>query len=79
MVIVPSDCFSTLFYFGVAIATRCYCIDVSKATRQVAVAIDRKVTQIFKITHDVFGLNQLNTVILQFETFPDIVFEATGI
>ncbi|WP_233610729.1 MULTISPECIES: IS110 family transposase [unclassified Leuconostoc] len=54
-------------------------IDVSKATSQVAVAVDGKVVQNFKITHDVFGFNQLNTVIMQFNTFPDIVFEATGV
>ena len=54
-------------------------IDVSKATSQVAVAVDGKVVQNFKIAHDVFGFNQLNTVIMQFNTFPDIVFEATGI
>ncbi|MCS8586372.1 IS110 family transposase, partial [Leuconostoc mesenteroides] len=54
-------------------------IDVSKATSQVAVAVDGKVVQNFKITHDVFGFNQLNSVIMQFNTFPDIVFEATGV
>ena len=54
-------------------------IDVSKATSQVAVAVDGKVTQHFKITHDVLGFNQLNTIIMQFNEFPDIVFEATGI
>ncbi|MGY3754840.1 IS110 family transposase [Leuconostoc lactis] len=54
-------------------------IDVSKATSQVAVAVDGKVVQNFKITHDVFGFNQLNTVIMQFNTFPDIVFEATSV
>ncbi|MBZ5981955.1 relaxase MobL, partial [Leuconostoc gasicomitatum] len=54
-------------------------IDVSKATSQVAVAIDGKVTQHFKITHDALEFNQLNTIIMQFNKFPDIVFEATGI
>ena len=39
-------------------------IDVSKATSQVAVAVDGKVVQNFKITHDVFGFNQLNSVII---------------
>lgn len=46
---------------------------------KVAVAIDRKVIQTFKITHDVFVFNQLNTLIMQLDTFPDIVFEATGV
>lgn len=54
-------------------------IDVSKATSQVAVVVDGKVTQHFKIAHDVLGFNQLNTIIMQFNEFPDIVFEATGI
>lgn len=54
-------------------------IDVSKATSQVALAVDGKVVQSFKIAHDVFGFNQLNTVIMQFNTFPDIVFEVTGV
>ncbi|WP_274378056.1 IS110 family transposase [Leuconostoc mesenteroides] len=54
-------------------------IDVSKATSQVVVAVDGKVTQRFKITHYVLGFNQLNTIIMQFNEFPDIVFEATGI
>ncbi len=35
-------------------------IDVSKATSQVAVAVDGKVVRNFKITHDVFGFNWLN-------------------
>lgn len=54
-------------------------IDVSKATSQVAVAVDGRVTQRFKMTHDILGFNQLNTIIMQFNEFPDIVFEATGI
>lgn len=48
-------------------------IDVSKATSQVAVAIDGKVTQTFKITHVVFGFNKLNTIIMKFDKFPEIV------
>ncbi|MGO3499773.1 hypothetical protein [Leuconostoc mesenteroides] len=54
-------------------------IDVSKATSQVEVAVDVKVTQHFKITRDVLEFNQLNTIIIQFNEFPDIVFEATSI
>jgi transposase len=54
-------------------------IDVSKTTSQVTVTVDGKVTQQFKITHAVLGFNQLHTIIMQFNEFPDIVFEATGI
>jgi transposase len=54
-------------------------IDVSKATSQVAVAVDDKVIQTFKMTHDVIGFTHLKTVIMNFEVFPDIVFEATGV
>lgn len=78
MVMATSDCFNQLF-FGGALMHAVIGIDVSKATSQVAVAVDGKVVQNFKITHDVFGFNQLNTVIMQFNTFPDIVFEATGV
>lgn len=71
MVMATSDCFNQLF-FGGALMHAVIGIDVSKATSQVAVAVDGKVVQNFKITLDVFGFNQLNT-------FPDIVFEATGV
>ena len=54
-------------------------IDISKDTSQVMVAVDGKVTQHFNSTHDVMGFNQLNTIIIQLNEFPDIVFESTGI
>lgn len=54
-------------------------MDASKVTSQVAVAVDGKVTQTFKISHDLFGFNQLNKATSQFDNFPNIVFEATGV
>ncbi|HAT54230.1 MAG TPA: IS110 family transposase [Lactobacillus sp.] len=54
-------------------------IDVSKATSQVAVVTDEQVLKQFKITNDAFGFETLNQSIKQFETVPEIVFEATGV
>ncbi|GAP00958.1 transposase [Fructobacillus fructosus] len=54
-------------------------IDVSKSTSQVAVAVDQEIVETYKIEHNVFGFNRLKTSIQQFNEFPDIVFEATGI
>ena len=73
-----SDCFNQLF-FGGALMHAVIGIDVSKATSQVAVAVDGKFIPAFKITHDGFGFNQLNTVILRFNAVTDIVFEAIGV
>lgn len=51
MVMATSDCFNQLF-FGGTLMHAVIGIDVSKATSQVAVAVDGKVVQNFKITHD---------------------------
>lgn len=42
-------------------------------------AVDQKIVEFYKISHDVFGFNRLNTSIQSFDEFPDIVFEATDI
>ncbi|CAK1240934.1 IS110 family transposase [Fructobacillus evanidus] len=54
-------------------------IDVSKSISQVVVAVDQKNVESYKISHDVFGFHRLNTSIQQFDEFPDIVLEATGV
>ena len=59
MVMAASDCFNQLF-FGGALMHAVIGIDVSKATSQVAVAVDGKVVQNFKITHDCSEVNKLD-------------------
>ena len=53
-------------------------IDVSKATSNVAIAVDGQVFNEFKITNDSLGFNQL-LIELQQVKQPEVVFEATGV
>jgi len=53
-------------------------IDVSKSTSNVAILIDSKTIDEFKINNDFIGFEQLKSTLNNF-TNPEVVFEATGV
>jgi len=53
-------------------------IDVSKDTSSVAILIDSKKLNEFKINNDLIGFGKLKSYLNNF-TNPEVVFEATGV